>query len=144
MADIHSFDSWIKLDQLDITCFIISLFDAQHVSNVSTSTLRSLRLICCVISRVVLLWYDVCWCYVVVWLGWCGIRMQALACIWIPQISCKLLRVDVLTFEKCWALNNEIIKQVTSSWSLFNYQDDAQANKHKIHSFISNLSIHKN
>jgi hypothetical protein len=24
-----------------------------------------------------LLWYDVCWCYVVVWLGWCGIRMQA-------------------------------------------------------------------
>ena len=37
----------------------------------------SLRLICCVISWVVLLWYDVCWCYVVVWLGWCGIRMQA-------------------------------------------------------------------
>jgi len=24
-----------------------------------------------------LLWFDVCWCYVVVWLGWCGIRMQA-------------------------------------------------------------------
>ena len=30
-----------------------------------------------VISWVVLLWFDVCWCYVVVWLGWCGIRMQA-------------------------------------------------------------------
>ena len=30
-----------------------------------------------VISWVVLLWYEVCWCYVVVWLGWCGIRMQA-------------------------------------------------------------------
>ena len=29
------------------------------------------------ISWVVLLWFDVCWCYVVVWLGWCGIRMQA-------------------------------------------------------------------
>jgi hypothetical protein len=35
-----------------------------------------------------LLWYDVCWCYVVVWLGWCGIRMQSeallqpAACIW--------------------------------------------------------------
>ena len=28
-------------------------------------------------SWVVLLWFDVCWCYVVVWLGWCGIRMQA-------------------------------------------------------------------
>ena len=25
----------------------------------------------------VLLWFDVCWCYVVVWLGWCGIRMQS-------------------------------------------------------------------
>ena len=25
----------------------------------------------------------------------------------------------VLTFETCWALNNEIIKQVTSSWSIF-------------------------
>ena len=29
-----------------------------------------------VISLIVLLWYDVCWCYVVIWLGWCGIRMQ--------------------------------------------------------------------
>ena len=26
---------------------------------------------------------------------------------------------DVLTSETCWALNNEIIKQVISSWSLF-------------------------
>jgi hypothetical protein len=68
---------WIKKDHLDVTCFIISLFNAQHVSNVSTSILRCLRLICCVISWVVLLWYDVCWCYGVVRLGWCGIRMQA-------------------------------------------------------------------
>ena len=35
------------------------------------------------------------------------------------QIFRKLLRMDVLTFETCWALNNEIIKQVTSSWSIF-------------------------
>jgi len=27
--------------------------------------------------------------------------------------------MDVLTSEACWALNKEIIKQVTSSWSLF-------------------------
>jgi len=27
--------------------------------------------------------------------------------------------MDVLPSETCWALNNEIIKQVTSSWSLF-------------------------
>jgi len=35
------------------------------------------------------------------------------------QISRRLLRMDVLTSETCWALNNEIIKQVTSCWSLF-------------------------
>ena len=39
-------DSWIKRDQLDVTCFFISLFNAQHVSDVSTSNLRSLWLIC--------------------------------------------------------------------------------------------------
>jgi len=77
--------SWKKRDRLDVTCLFISLFNAQHVSNVNTSILRSLRLICRVISWVVLLCYDVCWCYVVVWLGCCGIRMQAEACIRIPQ-----------------------------------------------------------
>ena len=55
---VHHLDSWIKRDQLDVSCFIVSLFNAQHVSDVNTS-------------------------------------------------------------ETCWALNNEIIKQVTSSWSLF-------------------------
>ena len=81
-------DSWIKRDQLDVTYFIISLLNGQHVSDVNTSILRSLRLICWVISWVVLLWYDVCWCYVVVWLGWCGIRMQAEAVLifWITLV----------------------------------------------------------
>ena len=64
-----SFNSWIKRDQLDVTCFIISLFNAQHVSDVNTSILRSLRLIFWVILWVVLLWFDGCWCYVVVWGG---------------------------------------------------------------------------
>ena len=74
--NVHHLDSWVKRDQLDVTCFIIYLFNAQHVSDVNTSKLRSLRLICWVISWVVLIWFDVCWCYVVVWLWWCGIRMQ--------------------------------------------------------------------
>ena len=69
---VHHFDSWIERDQLDVTCFIISLFNAQHVSDVNTSILRSLRLICWVISWVVLFWFDACLCYVVVWLGWCA------------------------------------------------------------------------
>ena len=43
---VHHLDSSIKRDQLDVTCFFISLFNAQHVSDVNTSILRSLRLIC--------------------------------------------------------------------------------------------------
>jgi len=36
---------WVKRDQLDGTCFIITLFSVQHVSDVNTSILMSLRLI---------------------------------------------------------------------------------------------------
>jgi len=43
---VHHLDSGVKRDQLDVTYFIISLFNAQHVSDVNTSILRSLRLIC--------------------------------------------------------------------------------------------------
>ena len=81
---VHHLHRWIKRDQLDVTCFIISLFSAQHVSDVNTSILRSLRLLCWVISWVVLIWFDVCWCYFVVWLWWCGIRMQAEALVLQP------------------------------------------------------------
>ena len=63
---------WVKRDQLDVTCFIISLLNAQHVLDVNTSILRSLRLMCWVISWVTLIWFDVCWSYAVVWLWWCG------------------------------------------------------------------------
>ena len=46
--------------------------------------------------------------------------------------------MDVLTSETYWALNKEIIKQVTSSGlSLLNYQDDARSNKHKIQYYLS-------
>ena len=43
---VYHLDSWIKRHQLDVTFFIISLFNTQHVSDVNTSILRSLRLIC--------------------------------------------------------------------------------------------------
>ena len=57
------------LDQLDVTRFIISLFTAQRVSNVSTSIFRSLRLILnlglyCPGSMCV---------GVTVWFGWGGV-----------------------------------------------------------------------
>jgi len=59
---MHHLDRWIKRDQLDVTCFIISLFNAQHVSDVNTSILRSWQLICSVISWVVLLCKDRGYC----------------------------------------------------------------------------------
>jgi len=108
---VHHLDSWIKRDQLDVTCYIISLFNAQHVSVVSTSILRSLRLIYWVISCVVLFWFDVYWCYVV------GNKTHEIT----QQISRRLLRMDVLTSETCWALNNEIkCKWHQVGLSLFN------------------------
>ena len=39
--------------------------------------LQELATYCGFITCVVLLWFDVCWCYGVVRLGWCGVLMQA-------------------------------------------------------------------
>jgi len=150
---VHHLDSWIKRDQLDVTCFFISLFNDQHVSDVNTSNLRSLRLICWVISWVVLLWFDVRWCYVVVSLGWCGIRMQAEAleyCFSLhpdttppqPNHNVTATRIEPEQYNPWNNLTNKFQapengcinirnmlsikywnkKQVTSSWSLFNYE----------------------
>ena len=110
---VHHLDSWIKIDQLDVTCFIISLFHAQHVSNVNTSILRSLRLI--FLSHF-MGYIALVRCLLVLR---CGSAGQGNTTHEITQhISRTLLRIAVLTFETCWALNNEIIKQVTSNWSI--------------------------
>ena len=50
---VHHLDSWVKRNQLDAACFIITLFSAQHASDVNTFILRSLRLIRKVTSWVV-------------------------------------------------------------------------------------------
>ena len=64
-------DSWIKIDQLNVTCFIISLFTAQHVSNASTSIFRSLRLI---VDLFHVLYCSGSMCVgVTVWFGWGGV-----------------------------------------------------------------------
>ena len=109
---VHHLDSWIKIDQLDVTRFIISLFTAQHVSNVSTSIFRNLRLI---VDLFHVLYCAGSMCVgITVWFGWGG--MVSLC--WLKRYR-KFLKTDVLTFETCWAVNSEIIKQVTSSWSIF-------------------------
>ena len=61
----------MKIDQLDVTCFIISLFTAQHVSNVSTSIFRSLQLI---VDLFNVLYCSGSLCVgVTVWFGWGGV-----------------------------------------------------------------------
>ena len=61
----------IKTDQLDVTCFIISPFTAQHVSNVSTSIFRSLRII---VDLFHVLYCSGSMCFgVTVWFGWGGV-----------------------------------------------------------------------
>ena len=66
----HLLIYWIKTDQLDVTCFIISPFTAQHVSNVSTSIFRSLRLI---VGLLHVLYCSGSMCVgVTVWFGWGG------------------------------------------------------------------------
>ena len=68
---VHHLDSWIKTDQLDVIRFIISLFTAQHVSNVSTSIFTSLRLI---VDLFHVLYCSGSICVgVTVWFGWGGV-----------------------------------------------------------------------
>ena len=68
---LHHLDSWIKTDQLDVTCFIIPLFTAQHVSNVNTSIFRNLRLI---VDLFHVLYCSGSMCVdVTVWFGWGGV-----------------------------------------------------------------------
>jgi len=112
---LHYINSWIKIDQLDVICFIISLFTAQHVSNFSTSIFRSLLLI---VDLFHVLYCSGSMCVgVTVWFGWGGVVSLCRLRQWNRStIRHKLLKMDVLTFKTCWAVNSEIIKQVTSSW----------------------------
>ena len=69
--NVHHLGSWIKIDQLDVTCFIISLFNAQRVSDVNTSIFRSLRLI---VDLFHVLYCSGSMCVgVTVWFGWGGV-----------------------------------------------------------------------
>ena len=121
---VHHLDSWIKIDQLDVTCFIISLFTAQHVLNVTTSIFRSLWLIVDLFH--VLYCTGSMWVGVMMWFSWggvvslCRLKHYLQYNTWNKSTICrKILKMDVLTFETCWAVNSEIIKQVTSSWFIF-------------------------
>jgi len=96
---------------------------AQHVLDINISIIRSLRLFCWITTLVYCSWFDVCWRFGVVGLEW----LQAEACntdttlrqphrnsnthrtknnttnVVIQQNSRKLLMMDILMSETCWA-----------------------------------------
>jgi len=140
---VHHLDGWVKRDQLDVTCFIISLYNAQHVSDVNTSiqcnklhdnskhqrsSKNSNRFPQWSRERISIVMAQRVTSNIVI-----DITHEIT-----QHISRKLLRMDVLTSETCWALYKEIIKQVTSSWSLFTQdytifykpEDDPMGSKH--------------
>ena len=67
------------------TIYCSTCFECQYIH------LQELATCCGFISCVVLLWFDVCWCYGVVRLGWCGILMQAEALVLITYIGDRVV-----------------------------------------------------
>ena len=101
---------------------------AQHVLDINVSIVRSLRLFCWITTLVVCSWFDVCWCFGAVGLGWGGIRVagwsgllhryhpnptakklqhtlnqEHTTNVVIQQHNRKLLVMDILMSETCWA-----------------------------------------
>ena len=119
-------------DQLDVTCYFISLLGAQHVSDINISIIRSLRL-CCWITTSVVLFSDV-----LQPAKRAPLKTQPhqisntqrtenkTTDVAIQQHSHKLLMMAILMFETCWPRNkwNKIasyIKLVFHSSTMFVY-----------------------
>jgi len=67
----------------------------------------------CVISWIVLLWFDACWCYVVVWLVWCGVlsgcRLKHCIIVYVPR---KLQRgYNVNRRSSLWECDKEKVSR---------------------------------
>ena len=136
-----------------MTLALLCQFTAQHVSDVNTSIFRSLRLLVellcrlycgkCTLQNIIsLLYYKFC-----DWHGRNEKKTYSTAKIWYfvacifhntaytitQQISRKLLKMDVLTSETCWAVNwHNKASVIKVGLPLFKYQDDARSNTHKI------------
>jgi hypothetical protein len=112
--------------------FLFHFLCAQHVLDINMCIIRSLRLFCWITTLVVCSWFNVCWCFRVVGLAWyphCRLKHHcgASACnthttptqphrntnthrtknnttnVVIQQNSRKLLMMDILMSETCWA-----------------------------------------
>jgi len=123
---VHRCDNWRIRDQLDVTIYwvLFHFFYAQHASDINTSIVRSLlRLFCCMTTLVVCSCFDVCWSIGVDGLGWYPCRsllhgyhpnpatpklqhtskQEHTTNVVIQKKSPRLLMMDVLMSETCWA-----------------------------------------
>jgi len=105
--------AWLK-NERPTWCHLLFYFTvlcAQHVSDINISIIRSLQLFCWITTLVVLFFVR---CVLEIWCGWIGVVsvLQASATHWtknnttkvvIQQNSCKLLMMDILMSETCWA-----------------------------------------
>ena len=69
---VHHCDSWRIRDQLDVANYYVlfHFFCAQHISDINTSIIRSLRLFYCITTLVVCSCFNVRWSFGVAGLGW--------------------------------------------------------------------------
>jgi len=118
---VHHCDGWRIKDQLDVTCYFISLLMCSTCSGHLYTHHQELATILLnyQIGRIVL---GLMCVGVSVWLGWSGIRVAG----WSLQHSCKLLMMDILISKTCWAHKkwNKItsdIKFVFYSSRIFRY-----------------------
>ena len=73
---------------------------AQHVSDINVSIIRSLRLYWCVTTSVVLFSVR---CLLEIWCGWVWVVSVLQSEAQLQQHSHKLLMMDILMSETCWA-----------------------------------------
>ena len=105
LCGFYYFCNSIKTDQLDVTRFIISLFTAQHVSNVSASIFRSLRLTVvslCRLKHCFSLHKDTTPPQPNHTVTPTHIEPEQYNTWNKSTINRKFLKMDVLTFETCW------------------------------------------
>ena len=118
---VHHCNSRRMKDQLDVTCYILFHLCAQHVSDINISIIRSLQL-CWWITTSVVLFSVHCVLALLVQLALGGVRFAGFTTqnqprqssntqrtenkttdVVIHQHSRKLLMMDILMSETCWA-----------------------------------------
>ena len=86
---------------MSLVKFLFHFIYAQHVSDINTSIIRSLRLFYCITTLVVCSCFDVCWSLGVAVLRWYQCIQEHTTNMVIQHESRRLLMMDVLMSETC-------------------------------------------